>query len=112
MTRHDPAVRMGHMLDYVREAWQMAEGRSRQNLDCDRQLALALTRLLEIVGEAAAQVPPEVRKQHPQIPWREIIGMRNRLIHTYDRVDMNILWDVIEDDLPPLAEALEKILKP
>lgn len=69
MTRHDPMVRVRHMLDHAREAVEMVRGRSRLDLDTDRQLNLALVRLMEVVGEAAARVPEEFRQRHQSIPW-------------------------------------------
>jgi len=73
-------------------------------------LALALVRILEIVGEAARFVPNEFRDSHPEIPWREIAGTRNRLIHGYFAVDLDIVWSIIENDLPLLAAQLRSIL--
>lgn len=61
-------------------------------------------------GEAAGRVPEEVRTRHTDIPWRQIVGMRNRLTHGYDAVDLDILWEVIAKDLPPLVQRLEAIL--
>lgn len=78
MTRHDDTTRLRHMLDYAVEATEMAKGRQRQDLDGDRQFCLALTHLVEIVGEAAARVSPEARDRWQTIPWRGIIGLRNR----------------------------------
>jgi uncharacterized protein with HEPN domain len=71
-------------------------------------LNLSLVRLLEIVGEAASRMPLEERIRYPDIPWAEIVGLRNRLIHGYDSVDFDILWQILSKDLPPLIEALEK----
>ena len=70
-----------HMLDHAREATLLAQDRSRADLDTDRLLELALVRLLEVVGEAASRVPRETCAHYPQIPWPEIVSMRNRLIH-------------------------------
>jgi uncharacterized protein with HEPN domain len=109
MSRHE--VRLRHMLDHAREAVAMASGRSRGELETNRQLNLSLVRLLEIVGEAAGHVPLEERVRHPDIPWPEIVGLRNRLIHGYDPVDFDILWQIVSDDLPPLIAALEKALE-
>ena len=103
-------VRLSHMLDHAREAIVLSEGRSRSDLDSDRLLNLALVRLLEVVGEAANRVPVEERDQHPEIPSPQIISLRNRLIHGYDAVDNDILWQIIVRDLPPLVESLEAIL--
>jgi len=69
-------------------------------------------RLVEIVGEAGARVSKEERAKHPQIPWDDVVGMRNRLIHGYDMVDLDILWDTVKDDLPRLIEALERVVPP
>ena len=111
MSRHEGDIRLRHMLDHAREAVAMANGRYRGELDTDRQLNLSLVRLLEIVGEAAGRVPAEERACHTDIPWPEIVGLRNRLIHGYDAVDFDILWRIVSDDLPPLIAALEKALE-
>ncbi|MBU1206972.1 MAG: DUF86 domain-containing protein [Proteobacteria bacterium] len=111
MTRHNPMVRVHHMLDHSREAVEMTRGRTRADLDRDRLLNLALVRLVEVIGEAASRVPEEFRSRHPQVPWRQTVGMRNRLIHGYDTVNFDILWTIIQEDLPPLIEQLEAIVR-
>jgi uncharacterized protein with HEPN domain len=73
---------------------------------------LALVRLLEIVGEAASRVPNDECAKYPEIPWPEIVGLRNRLIHGYDAVDLDILWQIIVHDLPPLIATHETIVVP
>jgi uncharacterized protein with HEPN domain len=98
------------MLDHAREAVAMVRGKTRADLDSDRQLNLALVRLLEVVGEAAGRIPPEERTKYSAVPWQDIVSLRNRLIHGYDSVDFDILWEIISRDLPPLVSALEKIL--
>jgi uncharacterized protein with HEPN domain len=100
------------MLDAAREAAQMAQGKSRPDLDANRQLNLSLVRLLEIVGEAASRVPVGERANYSSIPWMQIVGLRNRLIHGYDNVDFDILWEIVTQDLPPLIAELEKIFSP
>ena len=85
--------------------------RVRSDLDSDRILNLALVRLLEIVGEAANRVPRDVQQRAPRIPWSEIIGMRHRLIHGYDQVDFDILWQIVVRDLPRLVPELEELLQ-
>jgi len=104
-------VRVHHMLDHSREAVEMTRGRTRADLDRDRLLNLALVRLVEVIGEAASRVPEEFRSRHPQVPWRQTVGMRNRLIHGYDTVNFDILWTIIQEDLPPLIEQLEAIVR-
>ena len=110
MTRHDDSVRLRHMLEHVREAIRLAEEKTRDDLDSDRVLELALTRLVEIVGEAAARVSKPTQERYSDIPWPEIIGLRNRLVHGYDAVDLDILWTIVQDDLPPLVDSLENIV--
>ena len=88
----------------------MVQGRSRSDLDLDRQLNLSIVRLLEIVGEAAARATPEIRAALPDLPWAEIVGLRNRVIHGYDRVDFDIVWEVVKTDLPPMLEAIDHFL--
>jgi len=89
----------------------MAQGKRRADLDTDRQLNLSLVRLLEIIGEAASRISKEDLVRYPHIPWTEVVSLRNRLIHAYDMVDFDILWQIVTKDLPPLIEQLERILK-
>ena len=100
------------MLDHASEAVAMVQGKTRSDLDTDRQLNLSLVRLLEIVGEAAGRVPNVERVEYPDIPWPEIVSLRNRLIHGYDRVDFDILWQIVTQDLPPLIDILEQVVPP
>lgn len=86
----------------------MARGRKRADLDRDRQFNLALVRLIEIVGEAASRVPEPERARMGEVPWPQIVSLRNRLIHGYDEVDFDILWQIVTHDLPRLIEALDK----
>ncbi len=84
---------------------------SREDLGRDRVRQLALTRLVEIIGEAANRVSEDARRDAPKIPWPQIIGMRNRLIHGYDVIDDDLLRDTIANDLPPLIAALQNVLE-
>jgi uncharacterized protein with HEPN domain len=101
--------RVRHMVDAIREAQGFVAARSRADLDEDRMLALALVKSIEIIGEAATNITRETRDEHPEIPWRRIIGMRNRLIHAYFDVDLDRVWDTLTSDLPPLLAALEPL---
>jgi uncharacterized protein with HEPN domain len=100
------------MRDYARKALEMTAGREREDLDKDEMLRLALTHLVEPVGEAASQVPAEQRDRHAGIPWAKVVGMRHRLIHGYDLVDYDILWGTIRHDLPGLIAELDQALGP
>lgn len=110
--RKDDSVRLLHMLEAARETISFAANKTKESLAVDRQLVLALTKDIEIIGEAAANITPERREKLPQIPWNKIIGMRNRLIHAYFEIDVNILWNTITEDIPPLISELEKITLP
>ena len=96
------------MLDAAREARALVSGRSRADYDGDRTLRLALVRLLEIVGEAAGRIPIDFRDSHPEIPWFGVVGLRNRLIHGYDEVDYDIVWQILTEDIPSLITRLEE----
>lgn len=109
MSRREGDIRLRHMLDYSREAVALAAGRTRGDLDTNRQLNLALVRLLEIVGEAASRTTDEERLKCPSIPWNQIVGLRNRLIHGYDSVDFDVLWGIVSVDLPKLIAELERL---
>ncbi len=103
-------IRLQHMLDSAREARTFTEGKSREDLDDNRMLVLALGKDIEIIGEAASKLSLEGRSEIAGIPWTEIIGMRNRLIHAYFEIDLDRLWDTLNDDLPQLITTLEIFL--
>lgn len=110
MSNHEDMVRLRHMLDAAQKAVNFVQNRNRVDLDTDEILSLALIRLLEILGEAARGLSKEFRQRNPHIVWQQIIGMRDRLIHGYFDVDMDIVWAILNTDLPPLISDLEKIL--
>jgi uncharacterized protein with HEPN domain len=110
MSKHETLVRYQHMLDNARKARDLMRGKMRADLKDEGLETLALVRLLEVLGEAANRIPNDEQKRHSEIPWSEIIGLRNRLIHGYDSIDLDILWQIISEDLPPLIQALEKIV--
>lgn len=105
----DDATRIKHIVDAGREILTFVKGFSKKDIQKDRILSLALVKEIEIIGEAASKISDEKRKQLSDIPWKAIIGMRNRLIHAYDDIDMDVLWDTIVGDIPQLIKELEKI---
>ena len=111
MSRHDEKVRLRHMFDAAREAVALTAGKSREDLDAERLLQLGLTQLLEVIGEAASRIAPETRQRFPGIPWPLVVGIRNRLIHGYDTVDLDVVWKTVKDSLPPFILALERALQ-
>ena len=107
----DDNTRLHHMLNAAKEAVLFSANTSRKDLDNNRMLTLSLVKCIEIVGEAASRISTDRQKELPQIPWSQVIGMRNRLIHAYFEVNLDIVWDVITDDLPSLIVELEKIIQ-
>ena len=97
---------LGHMLVASIWALDIAEGRNKEEFDQDLQLYLALIKAVEIVGEAATRISDEMRFGESGIPWAQIIGMRNHLVHGYDNIRRDRVWLTIQEDLPPLMESL------
>jgi uncharacterized protein with HEPN domain len=103
------AARIRHIRDAARQACDLARDRTRADLDADVTLSLSLTRLLEIIGEAARGLTPAFRQANPDVPWRKMTGMRDRLVHAYFDVDLDVVWQTVTQDLPPLLGRLEEI---
>lgn len=110
MSRHEDIVRLHHMLDYARQAVQFNQGKSRADFEADRMLALATIQCIVIIGEAVNTISEELRQQNSEIPWALISGTRNRLIHGYVDIDLDIIWTIVTRDLPKLITQLEFIL--
>ena len=106
----DELVYVGHMLDLAQEALRLIAGKTRTDVETDRTLSLALTHLLQTIGEAARHVSPPFRSQHAEIPWAAIVGLRHRVVHDYMHVDLDIVWDVVTRDLDPLVAQLKQLL--
>jgi uncharacterized protein with HEPN domain len=103
-------VRLQHMRDAAVKAVHHAQGRPRADLDADELFGLAIVRLLEIIGEASKNVTQATKGTTPHIPWRQISGARDRLIHGYFNVDFDIVWQTVTQDLPPLIAAPDVLL--
>lgn len=110
MSRRDDRVSLIDMLNFAAEAVELAEGKSLDDVLQDRVMQLALLKLVETVGEAAKRVSEKTKKKHTAVPWSQIVGMRNRLVHGYHDVSLDILWKVILQDLPLLIEQLDTII--
>ncbi len=98
------------MLTAAREAQYFAQGHVESDLVHDRQLTLALLKSVEIIGEAAGQVSDETCAKYPSLPWADMIGMRNRLVHVYFDIDLALLWNTVTTDLSLLIAQLEPIV--
>ena len=98
------------MLIAARDAVGFAEGLSFEDFTADRRTQLSIVKSTEIVGEAASRVDVEIRRAHPTIPWQDIVGIRNRLVHGYFDIDFRVVWDTVIQDLPKLIDQLERLL--
>jgi uncharacterized protein with HEPN domain len=108
--RRDDAIRIRHMIEAAEACERFVSGRSRAELEINLMLRFALVRAAEIFGEAASKVSLETRVSAPSIPWREIVSMRNRLIHAYFDIDHDVLWKAATEEIPTLSAALRAIL--
>jgi uncharacterized protein with HEPN domain len=103
-------VRLMHMLAAAREALEFSAGRTRASLDTDPMFRRGLVNCLQEIGEAAVKVSRATRDQTPAVPWKQIAGMRNRLVHVYFAINHDLVWEVVEKDLSPLVRALSELL--
>ena len=103
----DDHVRLRHMMDAAASAVRFTTGRTREDLDRDQLLTFGVTHAVMIIGEAAARIAPTSRAEVPSIPWNQIVGMRNRLVHAYFDIDRNILWETVAVAIPDLLAKLE-----
>lgn len=108
----DDMVYIGHMLDMACKANDKVRGLQKDAFDADENRKFALAHLIQTIGEAAARVSQKTREDKPDIPWREITGMRNKIVHDYMGLDFDVVWEVATNDLPPLIEQLKSIILP
>jgi uncharacterized protein with HEPN domain len=105
--QHDDRVYVGHRLDTARRIQARVERLDRGTFLTDEDLQLALTHLVQMLGEAARKVSPRFREQNSSIPWPAIIGMRHRVVHDYLDVDLDLVWEVCSVEIPRLIPQLE-----
>ena len=108
----DDRIRLRHMIEAAHEAVSFARGRVLGDLEIDRQLVLALVKDIEIIGEAETQITEPTRMELADIPWTEIIAMRNRLVRVYFSINLDVLWKTVQQNLPILIGNLERVLRP
>jgi uncharacterized protein with HEPN domain len=98
------------MLQFARDVVRFTDGKTRETLDQDIILTRAMTWTMGVIGEAASKISPKYQETQPEIPWAQIVGMRNRLFHDSFEIDFNILWDTVNVSIPPLVAQLEEVL--
>jgi len=103
-------IRLQHMLDSAEAILMFSKGRRRPDLDKDRLFLSGVIRELEILGEAANNISDQTKKQFPQFPWKELVGMRNRLIHAYFDIDHDIIWKTIREYIPSFVQDLKELM--
>lgn len=99
------------ILEAAKLAIDYIGNKTRDEFFGDLQCQDAVIRRLEIIGEAARRISEETRAAYPDLPWSDMVSMRNIMIHEYDDIDLAIVWETVNNDLPPLIDALEKILQ-
>jgi uncharacterized protein with HEPN domain len=109
MTRDD-RLTVQQMLHTVRRIRAIVHGQTREAFDADEVRQLALLHLIQVLGEAASRTAAAYRDAHPELPWTQMIGMRNRIVHGYDDVDPDIVWRVATEDVEPVLAVLERMV--
>lgn len=104
-------ARLQHISEAIKEIEKYIENSSYEDFQSNSMMQFATVKQLEIIGEASNQLTEHFRKLYKEIEWREIIGLRNMLIHEYFGIDTKIVWDILQIDLPKLKIQIEKILK-
>lgn len=97
------------ILAAIKETEEFTRGMSYKTFSSDKKTINAVIRSLEIMGEAAKRVPDHVKEKYPDIPWKRMAGMRDKLIHEYSGVDLEIVWTVVKEELPPIKPFIEKL---
>ena len=108
----DDRVYVGQMLEMASKAHQLVQDKDRAAYNADEVLRLALTHLIQIIGEAARHVSAAYQADHPAIPWSIIIGMRHKVVHDYMGVDEDVVWETVNHDLPELIKLLRIVVPP
>lgn len=111
MSDRDVSLYIKDMLESMERAENFVEGMEYDDFSKDEKTSFAVIRCIEVMGEAAKQVPESIRKKHPGIPWKSIAGMRDKVIHFYFGVNLEKVWLVVKEDLPKIKPKIRKILE-
>ena len=107
----DDRLTLEQMLETVRRIRGLVRGKTSRAFERDEVLQLALLHLIQVLGEAASRVSAAFRERHAELPWGQMVGMRNRIVHGYEHVDPDIVWRVATEDVEPVLAALERVLR-
>ncbi len=111
MKKRDDLGRLQDILDAIKRIEHYMRGTNRKKFADDLMRQDAIIRQIEIIGEAGRNVSAEFQEQHPEIPWSEMIGMRNKIVHDYFEIDIPTVWKTAKQALPPLKQAVAKLVK-
>ena len=98
------------ILDAIVDAREFTSGMKLEGFIKDKKTINAVVRSLEVIGEAAKKIPDDMREEYPEIPWKRMAGMRDKLIHAYFGVDLEIVWEVVQSELPPIEPLVQRVL--
>ena len=111
MSKHEALATLRQLKEFAEEAAGLAKGRSRDDLAADLGFRRHAERVVELMGEACNRLPESLREAHSEVPWRQIVGMRNWLAHGYDGIDYDILWDAVSRHAPDLLEKIDPLIE-
>lgn len=98
------------IIDSINDIGDFIEGMTLGDFKGDKKTINAVLRSIEVIGEASRNIPEEIRSRYPQVPWRKMTGMRDKLIHEYHGVDIDTVWKTLNEDIPPLADRIQEII--
>lgn len=110
MSKRDDGILLAEMADHANQAMEFCHGLTLETFSHNSMVKMATTRCIQIIGEAANRVSAGFRDTHPEIPWRQVIGTRNILVHQYFELDDEALWKIVIEDLPSLVGSLTKLI--
>jgi len=111
MIRRDYLDYVQDILDSIQDIESFVEGMTLELFSKDKKTINAVVRSLEVIGEATKNIPNAVKEKYPDIPWKKMAGMRDKMIHEYFGIDFEMLWKTVKEDIPPLRVAVRKLIK-
>ena len=110
MTLHEDVPYLKHMIDAMNDIEESIENKTKEDFVKNKDVKDATIRRIEVLGEAAKNISTELKTKHPEVPWKGIIGMRDKLIHHYLGVDLDQVWVAVKEDIPKLKRQIQSIL--